>query len=152
MGTGTTPNTLSEAMRRVDDGLKRPRIQFVPDPDIADKLERDLSNKSELEESVKDLTSKSIVQLNQRRADAINAVARAKVHANATTHVFSAHDASTAYQIAELLNTIADQAPAQLDPAFAEKPIPSKKINDKIDRAIAENIEPKEPDTETQPE
>jgi hypothetical protein len=78
----------------------------------------------------------TVTQLAQRRADAINCVIRAKEHTQGGSPVFSAHDAATAYDIALLLNGVAEAAVEAHHPAFADSPVPSKPVAASITRAI----------------
>jgi hypothetical protein len=77
-----------------------------------------------------------VTQLCQRRADAINSVILAKEHVPGGSHIFSAHDAATAYDIALLLNGVAGGPVEPQHPAYDDRRVPSKPIDSRITRAI----------------
>jgi hypothetical protein len=73
-------------------------------------------------------------ELNTRRADAVNCVARARVHDR--RKLCTPHDASVMWQIADLLHSITGGKPANTDVEFDE-PDSSRPINSAVDRAIS---------------
>ena len=96
-----------------------------------------------------------LVHENQRRADAINSVFRAKTHQTGPNLVFTAYDAAVAYDIADLLHGVSAELPHPPDSAFGERPLPSKPINAAVANAIRDAKFPKPiakaPDTEPLP-
>lgn len=72
-------------------------------------------------------------EMNVRRADVVNAIARARAHDG--RNLCSAHDASVMWQMEALLHTITGVKTSAPEP-IAEEPDASRPINSHVDRAI----------------